>query len=158
MNKIILLDSTPVGLITNPRKNEQAQQCQRWFDRHIYEEDTFILPEIVDYEIRRELLRANKLAGLEKLDRLKSRIIYFSITTEIMIKAAELWADVRKKGNPTADNKALDGDVILAAQAIILQDGMLLESDLAQDKVIVATGNKKHLSILFANVENWQEI
>jgi hypothetical protein len=46
----------------------------------------------------------------------------------------------------------------LAAQAIILQDGMLLESDLAQDKVIVATGNKKHLSILFANTENWQEI
>jgi hypothetical protein len=75
-----------------------------------------------------------------------------------MIKAAELWADVREKGKPTADNKALDGDVILAAQAIILQDGMLLESDLAQDKVIIATGNKKHLSILFANTDNWQEI
>ncbi len=75
-----------------------------------------------------------------------------------MLRAAELWADVRKEGKPTADNKALDGDVILAAQAIILQDEMLLESDLAQDKVIIATGNKKHLSILFASTENWQEI
>jgi hypothetical protein len=83
MNKIILLDSTPVGLITNPKKNEQAEKCQLWFDQHIYEDDTFILPEIVDYEMRRELLRANKLAGLEKLDRLKSLISYFPMGSNI---------------------------------------------------------------------------
>jgi predicted nucleic acid-binding protein len=155
MNTIILLDSTPVGLITNPRKNEQAQQCQLWFDRHIYEDDTFILPEIVDYEIRRELLRANKLAGLEKLDRLKSLIFYLPITTEVMLKAAELWAETRKKGKPTADSGSLDGDVILAAQALSLQKTLLLNNH--ENEVIIATSNKKHLS-LFIKAENWQEI
>jgi predicted nucleic acid-binding protein len=55
-----------------------------------------ILPEIIDYEIRRELLRANKLYGIKKLDQLKSEIIYLPITTEVMLKASELWAYARK--------------------------------------------------------------
>lgn len=156
MLKVIVLDSTPVGLITNPKA--EGNDCQRWFNTLIKRKFEIVLPEIIDYEIRRELLRANKQSGLKKLDQLKSEIIYLPITTEAMLKASELWADVRKKGKPTADNKALDGDVILAAQAIILQNGMLLESDLSQDKVMIATGNKKYLSILFANTEEWQDI
>lgn len=99
--------------------------------------------------MRRELLRANKLSGLQKLDQLKSAIIYLPITTEVMLKSAELWAEARKKGKQTADNKALDGDVILAAQALLLKS---YEHD-----VVIATSNQKHLSF-FVNAKNWQEI
>lgn len=53
-----------------------------------------------------------------------------------MLKAAELWAEARKQGKPTADNKALDGDVILASQAILVAN--------LGHEVIVATTNKKH--------------
>ncbi|MFM7440391.1 MAG: type II toxin-antitoxin system VapC family toxin, partial [Snowella sp.] len=108
-----------------------------------------ILPEIVDYEIRRELLRANKLSGLRRLDQLKSEIFYLPITTEIMLKAAELWAKARQQGKPTADNQALDGDVILASQALALKN--------LDYEVIIATSNKKHLS-LFTEAEDWQNI
>jgi hypothetical protein len=72
MRKLIILDSTPVGLITNPKADSLAIECQMWFDRLVFEGNKFILTEIIDYEIRRELLRANKRSGLEKLDRLKS--------------------------------------------------------------------------------------
>lgn len=71
------------------------------------------------------------------------------LTTQTMLKAAEFWAQVRKQGMPTADNKALDGDVILAAQAAMLEnDG---------HTVIIATTNVNHLSRL-ANAKEWREI
>jgi predicted nucleic acid-binding protein len=103
MRKFIILDSTPVGLITNPKADSLSIECQMWFDRLVFEGNKFILTEIIDYEIRRELLRANKRSGLEKLDRLKSSISYLPITTEVMLKAAELWAETRNKGKPTAE-------------------------------------------------------
>jgi len=122
MEKVIMLDSSPVGLITNPKANPLAKDCQQWFYTLLQRKYKVILPEIVDYEIRRELLRANKLSGLRRLDQLKSEILYLPITTEIMLKAAELWAKARQQGKPTADNQALDGDVILASQALALKN------------------------------------
>ena len=61
-----------------------------------------------------------------------------------MTKAAELWAESRRLGRPTADPKELDGDVILAAQA------------LAADAV-VATENVGHLS-RFVLAKHWTAI
>lgn len=149
MSKVILLDSAPVGLITNPKATPLALQCQQWFLTLSQRGYQVILPEIIDYEIRRELLRANKISGIRKLEQLKSAIIYLPLTTEVMLKAAELWAEARKKGKPTADNKALDGDVILASQAILVAHH--------GHEVIVATSNKKHLA-LFVDAREWPEI
>lgn len=50
-----------------------------------------------------------------------------------MRTAAEFWAAARQRGEPTADDKALDADVILAAQVVLLAAG--------QDDVIVVTTN-----------------
>ena len=66
-----------------------------------------------------------------------------------MLKAAQFWAQVRKQGMPTADDKALDGDVILAAQAILIQD--------EGHEVIIATTNVGHLSRL-AQAKKWRNI
>lgn len=145
MSQIIFLDSTPVGLITNPKAIPLALQCQQWLDilaRNI----NVVLSEIIDYEVRRELLRANKLSSIRKLD---SELTYLPITTEVMLKAAELWARARNAGKPTADNKSLDGDVILAAQAVLVAG--------YGHEVIIATSNTKHLS-LFADAREWQSI
>ena len=73
-----------------------------------------------------------------------SSMEYQPLTTGIMRKAAQLWADARKKGHPTADPKELDSDVILAAQALYAG-------------AIVATENVGHLS-LFVESQNWRDI
>ncbi|MDJ1183259.1 type II toxin-antitoxin system VapC family toxin [Roseofilum casamattae] len=149
MAEFIILDSAPVGLITNPKATPIALRCQQWLLGLIDRDYEVVLPEIVDYEVRRELLRANKVNGLARLDRLRSELVYLPITSEVMLKAAQLWAEARHKGKPTADNKALDGDVILAAQALSLEDD--------GHEVLVATSNVKHLS-LFVKAKLWENI
>jgi predicted nucleic acid-binding protein len=108
-----------------------------------------VLPEISDYEVRRELIRAKRFAGLRRLDQLKATVDYQPITTDIMLDAAELWAIARQQGRPTANDKALDGDMILAAQARSLER--------AGWEVIVATDNVAHLG-LFVRADTWDRI
>jgi predicted nucleic acid-binding protein len=136
-------------MVSNPKANSSCLNCQLWLESLLQNNETVILPEIADYEIRRELIRAGKTAGIRKLDQLKSLLIYRPISTETMLLAAELWAQSRQAGKPTADPKALDGDVILAAQAKLLESG--------GNPVIIATTNVGHLS-QFVDAREWQQV
>jgi predicted nucleic acid-binding protein len=104
---------------------------------------------ILGWALRRELIRANKVEGLERLDALIDALTYLPITTVIMRKAAQLWAKARNQGKPTAPMEALDADVILAAQTISLSA--------AEKEALIATTNVGHLS-LFVDAKNWREI
>lgn len=106
-----------------------------------------IIPEIADYELRRELLRANKTKGIARLDELVRFLEYLPITTAAMRQAAKFWAQARQQGQPTASDKTIDGDMILAAQAITL----------GVPNLVVATTNIGHLA-RFVAVELWQNI
>lgn len=141
---IVLLDGGPLGLVSNPKAAEAGRECREWMRALIASGVWICLPEIIDYELRRELLRVNQAQGLARLDLLKSSIHYLPITTPIMLRAAELWAEVRRRGLPTADSKALDCDVILAAQALEVNG-------------TVATENVNHLSRLVSAM-HWRDI
>jgi predicted nucleic acid-binding protein len=144
---IVLLDTGPLGMLTNPR-DEDNQEIQDWLRLILFKDYRVILPEISDYELRRELLRANKSAGVERLDQFKQRFEYLPLTTDVMLQAAELWAKARQTGKPTADPHALDGDVILAAQAMSIETA---------DQTVIATTNVRHLS-LFVDAREWSDI
>jgi hypothetical protein len=59
MSRIVLLDSGPLGMVTTPKaKSPIYQECKRWFNSLEPKGYTVVLPEIADYEVRRELLRA----------------------------------------------------------------------------------------------------
>jgi predicted nucleic acid-binding protein len=150
MTHLLVLDASVVGAITNPKQtNAIVRDCQIWFRRSLARQSIFVLPEIADYEIRRELLRGKKINGLKKLDELKSAIYYYPIDSEIMLTAAQLWAESRQRGMPTADARELDGDVILAAQAIQLQAKGY--------KVTIVTTNVGHLA-QFITASHWQDL
>ena len=145
-----MLDTGPLGMVTNPKTSSAiCQECKLWLDDLPLKGYEVMLPEIADYELRRELLRVGKVAGIRRLDQLKAAITYRPITTEVMLKAAGLWAEARRRGRPTADPKALDGDVILAAQATLVVD--------EGNEVIVATTNVGHLS-QFVDAREWRLI
>jgi predicted nucleic acid-binding protein len=146
---VVALDSTPLGTISNPKVTEENLACQQWLKNLVAHEIRVIHPEITDYEVRRELVRAGKTKGIERLDNVKQAIEYLPITTEAMLLAAELWAKARKEGYQTASDKAIDGDVILVAQ--------LLTSGIPESEIVVATDNVGHLGH-FLTAKEWQDI
>ena len=147
MNKVIVLDTGPAGKIAHPHPNPQLAE---WLKTAIRNGIIVVLPEIVDYELRRNFLleiRRGKTSfekSLKRLDELREVLVFVPLNSEIMLKAAELWAESRRQGRPTADPKELDGDAILAAQALYVGG-------------TVITDNIGHLG-LFVEAERWQDI
>lgn len=54
-------------MVSNPKATEAGRDCREWMRALIARGVWICLPEIIDYEIRRELLRANKVQGLSRL-------------------------------------------------------------------------------------------
>jgi len=54
-----MLDSGPLGMVTNPKTTSAVcQECKLWLDSLPEKGYQVVLPEIADYEVRRELRRA----------------------------------------------------------------------------------------------------
>ena len=87
---IVVLDTGPLGRISNPRASDLNLACHQWLQSLLGQDIPVFIPEIADYEVRRELLRARKLQGLARLDLLKETLEYLPLTTPIMLRAAEL--------------------------------------------------------------------
>ena len=128
---IHVLDSSPLGLLSNSLANPEALQCYECLKALIDSGHRVLTSEICDYEVRRELLRANRPRGIDR-------------------RAAQLWAEARRRRRPTADPAALDADVILAAQVQLFAEAM-------REPVEVVTTNARHLQ-QFVGTTRWQEI
>ena len=146
----VALDSSPLGLVTQKTgKSLNGDACRVWMENLLVQGVRVYVPEVADYEVRRELIRTKNPGSIARLDRLKQFARYLPITTDVMLEAAELWAQSRNLGVATADIHALDGDLIIAAQALSLA--------LATSEFVIATSNVRHLS-RFVPAELWNNI
>ena len=64
-----------------------------------------------------------------------------------MRQAATLWAQARQQGQPTSNDKMIDGDMILAGQALTM----------GNSNFVIATTNVGHLS-RFVSADLWTNI
>ena len=136
-----MLDSGPLGKLAH---HSPKPEIVAWYRGLRDARIEIILPEVVDYEIRRSLLLHNLADSIDELDRLHGEMTFLPITSSTMLRAAGLWADVRKRGKSTADLKELDCDAILAAQAL-------------EAGAIVATENVGHLE-RYVTAKDWRKI
>ena len=149
MTKHIVLGSFPLGALSHPNPSGEAADITKWAVRCSKAGHKLYIPEVIDYELRRELIRARKLTGIAKLNSLQTALRYLPITTGAMRLAAHLWAQARSGGYSTGDPKKIDIDVILAAQA--------LTSGLPNADIVIATSNIAHLA-RFVAADEWRNI
>jgi hypothetical protein len=65
---LIVLDAGPLGLLSNPTTSRPVEGAWAWASARLDDGCRFVVPEIADYEVRRELIRAGKDLGVERLD------------------------------------------------------------------------------------------
>jgi predicted nucleic acid-binding protein len=151
MSRIVILDSGPLGIATKRRGVPDAEACRQWIANGIRRRASFMVPAIAYYEVRRELERLSHAKAIARLDAFCGAVPgrYLVLTDEALRLGCKLWAQARNRGTPTADPKELDGDVLLAAQA--------LTTSVPASDLIIATTNVGHLS-QFATAELWTNI
>ncbi len=149
---IIILDTFPAssGAKRPGKELSVSDTCREWVDGCEVAGHTMLVPAISYYEALREMERrqaARQVIRLRSFCLLPTRFI--PLTTMHLDLAAKLWGEVRRDGQPTASSDALDGDVILAAQALSL--------GLSPSEYIVATTNVRHLA-RFVPCDEWTNI
>ena len=103
MAEFVLLDSGPLGLACGRPGSPAPDRCRRWIGDLLARGVEVIVPEIADYEVRRELTRVAAYPSLQRLDQLVApgRLSYAPITTAEWRQATVFWAAARR-GVPTA--------------------------------------------------------
>ena len=130
-----MLDAGPSGLLISPNAGPLGRQCRDWLARLEATSAEVILLTIVDFEVRRELLRLGATAKLRALDEFKARLDVVDVGERAFLRPAEFWATAQG-GKAAATPEALDAEAIIA--------GIAAEIGGAWDEVIVATINIGH--------------
>lgn len=149
---IIVLDTFPASSVAKrPGKTPTlSDRCRQWVEDCEAAGHTVLVPAISYYEAVRELEMREAHA---QAARLRAFCLtperFIPLTTAHLEMAARLWGEARRGGMPTASDDALDGDVILTAQALSL--------GLSPSDYIIATTNTTHLS-RFAHAGDWTSI
>ena len=126
--RLLIEDSNYLSRLCHPRPYRRLSQ---WIQEKLEKDREFVvvIPEIVDYEVRRGFLLKSryesdptKKAAFERslvnLDKLVTRWPRRTTSREILLRAAELWARARGEHYQTAHEERLDIDVIVAAHAL----------------------------------------
>ena len=120
------------------RLREEAALVARG-EEHLAEHGRFTISIITRYEI----LRGFKVKSASAQERVFERYcgtntVVLPITEQVIVQAAEIWADLRKRGRPTSDT-----DILIAATALVGGYGLV-------------TNNERHFRpITGLTVENW---
>lgn len=147
----IAIDTCILGIVCNDEHREHAA-VTAWLGAFLDDAGSEVcLPSIADYELRRKLVHLairdkmpKTLRSIERLDSLIGPIQFLTLTENVMRDAASLWAQARNEGRPTASPVALDGDVLLAAQAL-------------DAGAVVVTDNRRHLE-KYCTVADWRTV
>lgn len=132
-----LLDANTISLLirTDPAVDRKVRTADR-------QGDALILSPLVEYEIRRGLIRKGATRAIELFEALKGGFIYQPFDDDTWTTGARLWAEAHRDGRPLPD-----ADILIAAQAL-------------QQNAVLVTANLRHFTYFERfglKIENWKQ-
>lgn len=98
MRRFVLFDSGPLGLAVCRTGTKGLAE----FGTRLAELEmagvTILIPAVIDYEVRRELVRIGATAKLRQLERWRQRFAVLPVLEATWFRAAEFWALSRRMG------------------------------------------------------------
>ena len=138
MDRYVLLDSGPLGLAVCRHGTKDVDRLRIRLAELEMAGVSILIPAVIDYEVRRELVRVRATAKLNNLADMQQRFPILPVSGAAWFRAAEFWALSRRMGLPTGSDAALDADAVLAGcAATVGRPG---------DEVVIASSNVRHLS------------
>ncbi len=136
--KTYLLDSTIVSKIIK----RDDQSIKKRFQQALRNNSKILISPIVFYEVMRFFYHKKAVKEINFLLKLVDKLYWIDTNYNTWDKGAKIWAQARSIGRPTADEKSLDADVLIAAQA-------------KEHNAVVVTKNTKHFTYLGVENEQW---
>jgi len=100
MKRYVLFDSGPLGLAVCRTGTTGLSALETRLTELEKAGVTILIPAVIDYELRRELVRVGATTKLRKLNGLQIRFSILPITPAAWLRAAEFWALTRRMGIP----------------------------------------------------------
>lgn len=148
----LLLDTNALIRLCHPKRHPEIKEwLQGWLAHAQRGGDVeLLISAAADYEARRAYLwklekHPDERKALARLDQLGKSLGTCPISDEVLRRAAQFWSKARKGGYPTASERHIDWDVIIAAQATGLP-------------AVVVTSNTGHLSRFGVDARDWGDI
>jgi predicted nucleic acid-binding protein len=155
----LLLDTNLLRRLCHPSGHKDVQSWYRgWINHGLAGGDVeFVISAVADYELRRGYMyalgrRNDARQSLSQLDELCGLWEVQQISPRNLRDAAAMWADARRKGTPTASDRDVDWDILIAAQAKELAERT------TGVRVVVVTSNAKHFEVHGADAKDWHEL
>jgi predicted nucleic acid-binding protein len=138
MDRYVLLDSGPLSLAVCRRGTKDVDGLRDRLAELEMAGVSVLIPAVIDYEVRRELVRVRATAKLKNLADMQRRFLILPVSGAAWFRAAEFWALSRRMGVPTGPDAGLEADAILAGcAATVGRPG---------DEVLIASSNVRHWS------------
>ena len=152
----IVLDSYPLGnaalpLVRPSSTLTESERCRQWMADCEAAGSVLLVPAIAYYEEVRDLYQRQAFAKVPRFQQFCfDPARYIPLTRDHLTNAAQLWGQMRRTGQTTADKHALDGDAILAAQVLSL--------NLQPGAFTVVTRYAAHITRFGLPAESWENI
>lgn len=98
MARFVLLDGGPLGLAVCRRGMKNVDGLRSRLAELEMAGVSILIPAVIDYEVRRELVRVRAMAKLKRLADMRQRFVVLAISEAAWFRAAEFWALLRRMG------------------------------------------------------------
>lgn len=160
MGVLLVLDTGPLGLLTNPNKTEKPEACRHWFENMAQNGARVAVPQTSYEEVCIGIQHAHTVHGIDRLNKFVNEVydrnLWIATNRVVTMEAERLQESTKTRGKMTGDPNELNPDCKIAAACKLAPQ--LLDDIPQGTRCVVVTDNIKHYKQIEVECYKWQDL